>query len=183
MPYTGLYDYNRYLKGDKSALDTLVRTYSDPLIRYAYCYLRDSATAEDIMEETFATLIVRRKHFIDESHFHAYLYKVVRNKSIDYLRRRAKTLPLGDFDEILAETSLEDSVMKQDRNRMIYRCLEELAPQYRDVLYLNYIEGFSLEEVCHIMKKNKKQVYNLLSRAKVALKEILIKEGITHEDI
>ena len=183
MPYTGLYDYQRYLQGDKSALDALVRTYSDALIRYAYCYLRDSAAAEDVMEETFATLIVRRKHFSDESHFHAYLYKVARNKSIDYLRRRAKTLPLGDFDEILAETSLEDSVMKQDRNRLIYRCLEELAPQYRDVLYLNYIEGFSLEEVCHIMKKNKKQVYNLLSRAKVALKEILIKEGITHEDI
>ena len=183
MPYTGLYDYNRYLKGDKSALDALVRTYSDTLIRYAYCYLRDSAAAEDIMEETFATLIVRRKHFSDESHFHAYLYKVARNKSIDHLRRRAQTLPLGDFEEILWETNIEDSVIKEDRNCVIYSCMNDLTPQYRDVLYLNYIEGFSVEEVCRIMKKNKKQVYNLLSRAKATLKGILIKEGITHEDI
>lgn len=183
MPYTGFYDYNRYLNGDKSALDTLVRTYSDPLVRYAYCYLRDSSASEDVMEETFATLILRKKHFHDESHFHAYLYKVARNKSIDYLRRRKKLLSLGDFEELLSETNLEDSIMKQDRNRTLYRCMRNLTPQYRDVLYLTYLEGFSVEEVCQIMKKNKKQVYNLLSRAKATLKEILIKEGITYEDL
>lgn len=183
MPYNGLDDYNRYLKGDKSALDKLVRTYSDSLTRYAYCYLCDTAAAEDVMEEAFATLLVKRKHFQDDSHFHAYLYKVARNKSIDHIRRRASQLPLGDIEELLSSDNPEDAFMKKERNRVIYITMQGLPPQYRDVLYLNYFEGLTMEEVCRIMKKNKKQVYNLLARAKATLKDLLLKEGITHEDL
>lgn len=183
MPYTGLYDYNRYLKGDKSALDELVRTYSDTLTRYAYCYLNDSSAAEDVMEETFATLIVKRKHFHDDAHFHAYLYKVARNKSIDYLRRRGKQIPLEDIEELITSNSLESSVMQKERNRTIYICMQKLPAQYREVLYLEFFEGLSTDEVCRIMKKNTKQVYNLSSRAKAALKEIFLKEDISYENI
>ena len=183
MPYTGFYDYNRYLSGDKTALDELVRTYSDTLTRYAYCYLNDASAAEDVMEETFATLIVKRKHFHDASHFHAYLYKVARNKSIDYLRRRGKQIPLEDIEELITSDGLEDSVMKKERNQNIYICMQRLPAQYREVLYLTFFEGLTTEEVCRIMKKNTKQVYNLLARAKAALKDIFLKEGITYENI
>lgn len=183
MPYTGFYHYERYLLGNKSALDELVRTYSDTLTRYAYCYLCDSAAAEDVMEETIATLIVKRKHFHDAAHFHAYLYKVARNKSIDYLRRRRKQIPLEDIEELITSDNLEESVMRKERNRTIYICMQKLPAQYREALYLSYFEGLSTEEVCRIMKKNTKQVYNLLSRAKAALKEIFAKEGLTYENI
>lgn len=44
-------------------------------------------------------------------------------------------------------------------------------------------DGFSVKEICHVLKKSAKQVYNLLTRARAALKEILIKEGYSHEDI
>lgn len=183
MSDTGLYNYTRYLLGDKPALNELVRTYSDSLTRYAYCYLHDAAAAEDVMEETFATLIVKRKKFKDEQHFHAYLYKIARNKSIDSLRRRGREVSLDDIEDIMSSNSTEDSVLKQERNRTIYICMQQLPDQYREVLYLSYFDGFSTEEVCRIMKKNTKQVYNLLARAKATLKEIFLKEGITHEDI
>lgn len=183
MPYTGLYDYNQYLKGDKNALDNFVRTYSDSLTRYAYCYLSDSAAAEDVMVETISTLIARRKHFVDAAHFHAYLYKVARNKSIDSLRRRGKTLPLADIEEVVSSENIEDTFVKKERNRRIYACMQSLPPQYREALFLSYFEGLTTEEVCRIMKKSTKQVYNLLARAKATLKELLIKEGITHEDL
>lgn len=183
MPYTGLYDYNQYLKGDKNALDNFVRTYSDSLTRYAYCYLNDSAAAEDVMEETIATLIVKRKHFADAAHFHAYLYKVARNKSIDYLRRRGKALPIEDIEEVISSENLEDAVMKKERNQILYVCMQALPPQYREALYLSYFEGLSTNEVCRIMKKSTKQVYNLLARAKAILKISLSEEGITYEDI
>lgn len=183
MSDSGLNNYMRYLMGDKPALNELVRTYSDSLTRYAYCYLHDTAAAEDVMEETFATLIVKRKNFRDEQHFHAYLYRVARNKSIDYLRRRGREISLDDIEDVVSHNSTEDSVLKQERNRTIYVCMQQLPAQYCDVLYLTYFDGFKAEEVCLIMKKNIKQVYNLLARAKAALKELLLKEGITHEDL
>ena len=195
MTKTGLQAYSQYLKGNKSALNELVRIYSDALTRYAYCYLNDSSAAEDIMEETFATLIVKRKLFQSEEHFHAYLYKVARNKSIDYLRRRRRETPLSLFEEepdfgnisgmadLVAKDNTEEFILEQERSRTIALCMKQLPPHYREVLYLNYFEGFRIEEVCRIMKKNKKQVYNLLSRAKNALRDIFLKEGITHEDL
>jgi len=51
------------------------------------------------------------------------------------------------------------------------------------VLQLSFFDGFSIQQICVITRKTSKQVYNLLARAKVALKQLLEKEGITHEDI
>ncbi len=61
--------------------------------------------------------------------------------------------------------------------------MQTLPPQYRDVLYLVYFENFSIQETCGILKKNAKQVYNLLARARSALKEILMKEGVYNEEL
>ena len=58
-----------------------------------------------------------------------------------------------------------------------------LPEQYREVLQLAYFDGFSPSEISGVMRKTSKQVYNLLARAKTALKELLEKEGITHEDL
>lgn len=178
-----LASYKRFLRGETSALEDLVRTYSDALIRFAYCYLNDATLAEDIMEESFAVLLATRKLFNDEAHLRAYLYKVARNKSIDYLRRRGRESSLSDIEEVLSQDNTEEALIKKERNRKIYTCLQQLPDQYREVLCLSYFDGFSNEQICKVMKKSKKQVYNLLARSRAALKEYLLKEGITYEDI
>lgn len=183
MLHTGLYLYEKYIRGDESALLELVRTYSDSLTRYAYCYLKDSSLAEDIMEDTFAVLITKRKHFHTAEHFHGYLYRIARNKSIDYLRKHARLTPLEDVQELLAHENTEQEALKKERDQKIYICMQQLPEQYKEVLYLIYFEEFSIDELCRILKKNTKQIYNQHSRAKLALKELLIKEGITHEDL
>ncbi|MBQ8040874.1 MAG: RNA polymerase sigma factor [Lachnospiraceae bacterium] len=183
MSQTGLISYLHFLRGEKNALEDLVRKYSDTLTRYAYCYVGDADLAEDVMEETFATLLVRHKHFDDEAHLQAYLYKVARNKSIDMLRKRKREVALSDVEEVLCGSDAESNVIKDNLNQQIYICMQQLPAQYKEVLYLSYFEDFSNDEVCSLMKKSKKQVYNLLSRARVALKEIFIKEGISYEDL
>lgn len=183
MSQTGLNSYLRFLQGDKNALEALVRTYSDALTRYAYCYVGDGALAEDVMEETFATLLVRRIRFDTEAHLQAYLYKVARNKSIDFIRKRKREVALSDVEEVLFGCDTESNVIRDSLNQQIYICMQQLPAQYKEVIYLSYFEDFSNDEVCRLMKKSKKQVYNLLSRARAALKEIFIKEGISYEDL
>ncbi len=183
MSASGYAHYLAYIDGYQPALEELIRECSDSLVRYAYCYLRDAAAAEDVMEETVAALIFKKKKFADADHFRAFLYKVARNKSIDYLRRRGREVPLENVEEVLSSWSTEDKVLRDERNRKLYACMQELPAQYKEVLYLNFMDGFDISEICRIMKKNRKQVYNLIARAKADLKERLIKEGITHEDI
>lgn len=175
--------YNQYLRGDDEALEQLVIGYGDSLIGYAYCFLHDFAEAEDVMEDTFVTLIVKRKRFEARSPFEAYLFRIARNKCIDRLRKIKRETRLQDGITYSDHSSVEEDVLKVVRDEKVYKAILSLTQDYRTVLYLTYYQGFAVDEIRAALGKNKKQVYNLLSRAKSALKEILIKEGIGYEDI
>lgn len=183
MSDKGFEAYRRYTQGDKDALGELVQIYSDSLIRYIYCYVKDSAAAEDIMEDTIVTLMLKLRRPDDGDKLHGYLYKIARNKAIDYLRKRRRLVPLEDLQNVLTAADVEQLSFERARNETLYVCMQALPEQYRDILHLTYFEGFSLPESAAIMKKSSKQIYNLHSRAKSALKELLIKEGIDHEDL
>lgn len=175
--------YAQYLDGDESSLEQLVQLYSDGLVRFAYCFVKDSAVAEDVAADAFATLIIRRKRFFQRASFKTYLYKIARNKCLDYLRYHRRFVPLDDVSNVLTSGDIENSVEICERSQTLYRCIQELNAQYRTVLTLVYIEGFSVDETAGITGKNVKQIYNLLARAKQALKQLLINEGINYEDI
>lgn len=170
--------YLQYLGGNANALAQLVEMYSDGLVRFAYCFVASSALAEEIMEDTFATVVATKRKFSPRATFKTYLYKIVRNKCIDYLRFHRRFVPLEDVENVLVFTDVESEVAEHERQRTLYKCLQQLPREYRDVLQLSYMEGFDNNEVCAIMRKNTKQVYNLLSRAKVSLKILLEKEGL-----
>ena len=172
--------YERFLSGDAKALETLVVRYSDNLIRFAYLYVKDSAAAEDIAEDVFVALLLKKKPFTQTAKLTTYLYKIARNKSIDYLRRRKKTLPMEDVDVILHSECFERDLENKERNQTLYRCIASLPEQYREILLLHYFEDFSIPQICKILQKSAKQVYNLLSRAKLSLKKSLQEEGV-HE--
>ena len=175
--------YDRYLRGDNGALEQLVIGYGDSLIGYAYCFLHDFSAAEDVMEDTFATLIVKRKRFEARSPFEAYLFRIARNKCLDRLRKRRREVSLSGAREFAACGDVEEDALKAVRDGKVYKAMLSLPQDYRTVLYLTYYQGFTADEVRKSLGKNKKQMYNLTARAKAALKEILVKEGIGYEDI
>lgn len=175
--------YRRFLEGDTSAVEELVLLYGDALVRFAYCYVKDSVIAEDIMEDAFASLLSRRKRFQSGENLRAYLYKITRNKCIDHLRFSKRHVALYDYENVLVSGDFSEGVTKRARNRTLYKCMNELSPQYAEVLYLIFIEGYSIEEACKLLKKSKKQVYNLLARAKTSLKQRLEQEGFSYEDV
>ena len=175
--------YRRNPAADPQELERLVRTYADPLVRYAYTIVCSSAAAEDVMEDTFAHLVAHGGDFRDEGSIRAWLYKVAHNKAINYLRRHKREVPLGDVEQVLYGGSLEEDLIRQERNEVLYLCLQRLPKQYREVLQLRYLDGFNQAQISSITGLSAKQVYNCLHRGRVALKEYLIKEGITREDL
>ena len=181
MTDSGASSYHLNLK-EPGALEYWVHTCAEPLVRYAYCIVGSSAAAEDAMEDAFATLLVKGTAFRTPQQLRAWLYKVTRNNAVDYLRRHKRETPLCDVENVLCSSDPESDLILRQRNQSIYVCMQRLPVQYRQVLGLTYFDGFALSQVCSIMGKSKKQVYNLLNRAKVALKELLIQEGITHEE-
>lgn len=79
--------YQRFLKGDESGLAEIIHTYKDGLILYLNGYVNDFSTAEELTEETFVKLILKRPHFSRRSAFKTWLYAIGRNTALDHLRR------------------------------------------------------------------------------------------------
>lgn len=179
----GVGSYRRFLQGDDSALEELIREYSDALVRFALCLVKDGSVAEDVVEDAFATLLFKRRQFSERDNFRAYLYKIVRNKCFDFLRFHKRHTPLEPLENSLIGADIIKETETRERNATLWKRMNELPIKYKDVLYLVYFEGYKIETVSGIVRKTKKQTYNLLARAKAALKELLIKDGISYEDL
>ncbi len=183
MAEFGESSYRRFLQGDKAALEALIITYSDPLVRYAYSLVSDASVAEDVVAESFAALFLKARNIGSSEHLRRYLYRIARSKAMDYLRRHRAAVPLEDIQNVLGTGDPEQEVQLRQRDKTVYVCMQRLPRDYRDVLMLTYFDRLTAEEVCAVLGKSKKQVYNLHARAKIALRELLEKEGITHEDL
>jgi RNA polymerase sigma-70 factor (ECF subfamily) len=175
--------YRRFLQGDESALEELIRKYSDPLVRFAYSYIGSVAAAEEIAEDSIVALLLKLRPIKDEAHLRAYLYKTVRSMAIDRLRYEKWLVSMTDLENVLSVCDAEADLAVKERNRILYRAMEQLRDDYREVLILTYFDALTTEQLGQVLGKKPKQIYNLHARAKIALKALLEKEGFTHEDI
>jgi RNA polymerase sigma-70 factor (ECF subfamily) len=68
-------------------------------------------------------------------------------------------------------------LLADEQKRRVNDALNQLSEEMRLVVHLVYFEGLAPEEAANVLKKNRKQVYNLLYRAKTALRTILAEGG------
>ena len=182
----GASSYRRFLNGDDEGLTLIIKDYKDGLILYLNGYVNNIYVAEEIMGETFFKLAVKKPKFSGKSSFKTWLYTIGRNVAIDYIRHNSKIsmTPIEDMENYLKdETSLENLYIKNEKKIIIHNAMSDLKPEYRQVLWLCFFEEFSNEEAAQIMGKNKRQIENLVYRAKQSLKSLLDKEGFKYEKL
>ena len=182
----GASSYRRYLDGDDKGLADIVRDYSDGLTLYLNSIVNNLGIAEELMEETLFKIITKKPRFYAKYSFKTWLYTIGRHTAIDYLRRTAKhggtSLEDGE-NNLRDELDLEKRYLLEERKIAVHRGLKNLHPEYRQVLWLLYFEGLSHAQAASVMKKNSRQMKNLVYRAKTALKSELTKEGFVYEEL
>ena len=179
---SGYVSYRSYLDGDDNGLVELIRDYKDGLMLYLIGVTDNFHLADEIMEETFFRIAVKKPNFSGKSSFKTWLYSIAHNAAVDYLRKNGKNVPIGETD-IADEHSLEESHLREEQRIELHRAMNKLSPDYRQVLYLSFFEELSNAETAHVMHKSKRQIENLLYRAKASLRSVLEKEGFEYEII
>ena len=173
--------YQRFLSGDDSGLQRLMERYGNSLMLYIDGYLHDIHEAEDLMIEAFAYFVAKRPRLRDDG-FRAYLYKSARHLALRCLQKKRRK-QLFSFDDLEQEPEsdvlLETLVQTDERNRILWRCMDELAPAYREALYLVYFESMRHAEAAAVMRKTEKQIADLVYRGRASLRKTLEREGIT----
>lgn len=177
----GASSYRRYLSGDEEAFAEIVKEYFDHLVFFIHRYVKDLAAAEDIAMDVFAWLIVHKNRYHFSVSLKTYLFMLGRSRALDYIKHRSK-LQTVELSQV-AETadpglSLEEQFLQSDRKRAVHRALRTLSDEMRLAVHLTYFEQLSADEVAKVLKKNRKQVYNLLYRAKNALRAVLEEEEL-----
>ncbi|MBQ3154302.1 MAG: RNA polymerase sigma factor, partial [Clostridia bacterium] len=82
--------YRRFLQGDDSGFEEIVRSYSDGLVLFLYGYVGDFHTAQDLCEDTLFKLLTKKPRFDGRSSFKSWLYAIAKNMAADHLRRDKK---------------------------------------------------------------------------------------------
>ena len=92
-------------------------------------------------------------------------------------------MPADELYSLSDEDDIEKNYIRNEQKIAVHRALKKIYPEYAQVLYLIFLEGFSNTETAQIMKKSNRQIENLLYRAKNALRNELEKEGFVYEEL
>ena len=181
----GASSYRRFLDGDDNGFVEIVRDHKDGLILYLNSFVDNIPLAEELAEDTFVKIGIRKPRFSGRSSFRTWLYAIGRNVAIDHLRKesRRRTEPIDSHADIADLESLENAYISQEEKIAVHRAMGYLRAEYRQVLWLTYFEGFSNRETARIMKKSVHSVETLLYRARQSLKKILETEEYFNEDL
>ena len=175
----GASSYRRFLDGDESAFESIMQELFHGLVFFLYGFVHDPQTAEDLAIDTFSDLIVHKHRYNFKVTLKTYLYMVGRSRALDYLKRK-KRLRFDELSEALPDEAmiLEDRMLADERKRAVHTAMAKLPEEMRVVIHLIYFEEMTYEEAAKVMKKNRKQIDNLLYRAKKELRTLLGKDGM-----
>ena len=176
---TGASSYRRFLDGDKSAFDEIIEEYRQPLTLFINRYVHDMWTSEDIAIDVFTHLIVHRHHYNFKVQLKTYLFMLGRSRALDHLRRKKKIVftTLTEAETVETEDGPEVQLLRDERKKAVQAAVSTLPQDMQDAVHLVYFEELSYEDAAKIMKKNRKQIDNLLQRSKQKLRSILGEEG------
>ena len=174
----GAGSYRRFQSGDREAFAEILTEYRSALTLFIDSFVHDSMAAEDIAIDVFTYILLNPKKYDGRVQFKTYLFMLGRSRAIDFLRHRKRnaTVSLTETADIADRESLEEQVLKNDQNKRLYAAIKELPENMRTAVHLCYFEGLSYKETASVMKRNEKQIDNLLYRAKETLR-VALKDG------
>lgn len=176
------------LNGDVNAFETLVKEYEKNVYNLALRMTGNSEDAADMSQEAFIKAYNSLSSFRGDSKFSVWLYRIVSNVCLDYLRSRTRkpTVSLStendDGDEveldIADETQSPELLLDRSLTRdAVRRGLASLPPDHREILLLREIQGLSYEEIAAALDLEAGTVKSRIFRARKKLSSFLIKDG------
>lgn len=181
----GVESYRKFLAGDKSGIQELVEQFRDGLILYINTFIGDINESEDLAEDVFVELIIKKPHFKGQSSFKTWLYSIARHKAMNFIKRNSRISCISDevLSTITGVQDFEKDYLSEQKKIILNNAMRQLKGEYRQVLHLSFLEEFTNDEIAKITKKTKRQIENLLYRSKLSLRKELEKEGFDNEEL
>tara|TARA_R110002050_G_scaffold109796_4_gene221183 strand:- start:27850 stop:28401 length:552 start_codon:yes stop_codon:yes gene_type:complete len=166
------------LDGKQSAQLEVYNRYYKAMYNTAVRIVKDSAIAEDVMQESFLSAFTKLATFKGEVTFGSWLKRIVINNSIYQYRKQQKKNEVA-LDDVIYKVEdndgiASDYVFTEQKAQKVLETMKRLKDNYRISLTLHLIEGFDYEEISAIMNMSYANCRTTISRAKESLRQKLI---------
>lgn len=159
------------LQADQNhCFEAIYNRYSSKLYSAAYNILRNREVCEDIIQELFIDLWLKRSH-LKILKLNSYLYTSVKNKTLMTLRSGKVRLDLDVIEMLVCEYATDDRLIQKEINENLERQVSSLPEKCREIFVLSRKEQLSHKEIAALLNISVKTVENQLT---TALKRIRI---------
>jgi len=165
--------------GNNNALAELVKKYEKTVYSFAFKVCRNPEKAQNIMQETFMSMVKSLKQFDGKSKLSTWLYRITVNHCLmEYRKRKREFVSFDDDDALINESSIADwdsipslSIENKELKKVLDEAIQKLSPEYRIVFLLRDVEGLSTEETGKITELSVPAVKSRLHRARAFLRK------------
>lgn len=147
------------MSGEQTSITEFIYENQAAMYRLAFSYVHNRDAALDIVQDTVVQAISHAHALRSEAAVKAWVYRILINESLAYLRRNQKLLLLDEFPEV--------AVLQEDPGSRVdvYRAVERLEPKMRTIIILRYFEDMKLEDIAVVTGVNLNTVKARLYRA------------------
>lgn len=164
--------------GDAGAFGQLYERYRQPLYRYCLARSGSPHEAEDLVSEVFLKAMESLSRYRDQGlPFIAFLYRVARNAAIDRSRKEKGSSLFALTVEPRSATDVEGDAARASDLDTVLGALRKIKPEYREVILLRFVEGYSAADVAKLLDKAEKAIWNLQQRGLERLRTELKRSG------
>lgn len=157
----------KIVKNDADAFEKLFYTYCQPLINFTYRYVKTIPAAENIVQDVFLKIWLKRKQLKPSSNIKSYLYTAVKNEALKYLRH-AKVVQRSAKEVQMLDSSIkkpEDELSEKELAAAVQKAIGELPQKSRMVFLMSKYDNLTYSEIAEIQKISKKTVETHMGRA------------------
>lgn len=180
-------------KGNALNSNTWLEEHGDYLFHFALQKLKDTALAEDMVQDTLISAITAKDNFQPTASVRTWLTSILKNKMVDYWRRQGREISATDlmddadngnvddfFDKAGRWTDMPnvypnpDSALESKQFWGVFEvCMSKLKPQQAEVFLAKELHGMDNEEISDNYSLSPNNVWVLMHRARLALGKCL----------
>jgi len=170
----------RCRRGQRAALEELVRKWEQPLLYYIRRYVDDEHESLQILQQTWVKVLQGLRTLRQPRRLPAWLYSIARKTALSHLRTRYSEQALFRDNDVRAECRDGDAGVAFDDAEQIHYGLSRLSLIHREILTLFFLQDLTLEEIAGVLEIPVGTVKSRLHHAKRMLKAVLEREESSH---
>jgi len=161
--------------------ESLFKQYYQRLCSYAFTFLNDIESSEDVVQELFIYIWENQKPFFKTENIKFYLFTAVRNNCLKRIQKNSKIIikELDDYDATDEITiQLDEDVTDKEPKVLIAKAMSSLPPKCREVFMLSRMSGFTYQKIADALNISVKTVENQMGKAIRMMKSFAKENGI-----